>query len=412
MRPSHMREVGDATRGLAVTGVRARAFVAIGVVTIAVLWMTGCSSVPTDASVRPSAEQDPKLASVEFRLVSLGEVAWDGFTMPVVAHDGSAIAVQLDSVPDWATRLGTTDAPKRNAGIVTIHPIEPGGLGVPRSMGPDLLLGRSWIDGDGGGALVEEPQPGGARRLGVLSLADGTVQWLLEDGATNAGAWIACRNDRILMTWCRRAHGSRAWSVEQAAFERTRGAWVPCADGAGPAIAPVEGVEWSGPCLVDGVLTVIQVRDGVLRAMAFDASPARSEPSPLQGAVLSMRGTREMAWQCVSALGPTCTTGSTVLLYHPRFSRLAAWSPWSEAAPTLLPEGTTGMLGCGRHCLWSSGDRVWACLGPAPDPARRVLVAEGTWILLGAHGESALLARPRGRSLRIYRMTFAPPGSN
>lgn len=371
--------------------------------------LVGCSGGPPSAPVRPSTEQDPKLAAVEFGLVALGDVAWDGFTMPVVAGDGSAIAVQTDSVPDWPTRLGTTDTPKRNAGTVALHAVEPGGLGAPRTLGPDLFLGRCWIDGAGGGALIEEPQPGGARRLGVMSPIDGAVQWLLEDGATNAGAWAVAHEDRIVITWCRRAAGARAWSVEQSSFERIRESWLPCADGAGPSIAPVDGVEWSGPCMIDGVLTAIQVRDGVLRAMAFDASPARSEPAPLQGAVLSMRGTREMAWQCVSALGPTCTAGSTSLLYHPRFGRLATWSPRTDDAPTLLPEGTTGMLSCGRQCLWSTDDRVWACSGATPDPSRRVLVAEGTWILLHAQGQTALLARPNGRLLRIYRMTFAPP---
>lgn len=391
------------------TGSMPQAFVALGIVAAVQAWLPGCSSAPSGVGVRPSSEQDPKLAAIEFGLVALGDVAWDGFTMPVVAGDCSSIAVQTDSVPDWPTRLGTTDTPKRNAGTVALHAVEPGGLGAPRTLGPDLFLGRCWIDGAGGGALIEEPQPGGARRLGVMSPIDGAVQWLLEDGATNAGAWAVAHEDRIVITWCRRAAGARAWSVEQSSFERIRESWLPCADGAGPSIAPVDGMEWSGPCMIDGVLTAIQVRDGVLRAMAFDASPARSEPAPLQGAVLSMRGTREMAWQCVNALGPTCTSGSTSLLYHPRFGRLATWSPRTDEAPTLLPEGTTGMLSCGRQCLWSTGDRVWACSGATPDPSRRVLVAEGTWILLHAQGQTALLARPNGRSLRIYRMTFALP---
>lgn len=403
--------MGVAAGRVAATGSMPRAFVALGILAAVHVWLGGCSSAPSGLGVRPSSEQDPKLAAVEFGLVSLGDVAWDGFTMPVVAGDGSAIAVQTDSVPDWPTRLGTTDAPKRNAGTVAMHAVEPGGIGAPRSIGPDLLLGRAWIDGAGGGALVEEPQPGGARRLGVMPPTDGAVQWLLEDGATNAGAWAAAHDDRIVITWCRRAAGARSWSIEQSSFERVQEGWLPCADGAGPSIAPVDGIEWSGPCMIDGVLTAIQVRDGMLRAMAFDASPARSEPAQLQSAVLSMRGTREMAWQCVSALGPTCTTGSTPLLYHPRFSRLAMWNPRVEEAPTLLPEGTTGMLACERHCLWTSSDRIWACAGSTPNPTRRVLVAEGTWILLHARGQSALLARPNGRSLRIYRLTFAPPRS-
>jgi hypothetical protein len=381
----------------------------LGAVLLAQVWLAGCAGTPPGAGLRPSSEQDPKLAAVEFGLVSLGDVSWDGFTMPVVAGDGRAVAVQVDSVPDWPTRLGTTDAPKRHAGTVAIHPIEAGGLGAPRSLGPDLLLGRSWVDGAGGGALVEQPQPGGGRRLGVMSSEAGTVQWLLEDGATNVGAWVVRSADGMVMTWCRRAAGARAWSVEQAAFERVRDDWLPRAQGAGPSIAPVDGVEWSGPCLIDGVLTAIQVRDGVLRAMAFDASSARSEPALLHGAVLSMRGTREMAWQCVNALGPTCATDAQALLFHPRFNRLATWSPRTQDAPTLLPEGTTGMLPCGHHCLWTSNDRVWACSGPIPEPSRRVLVSEGTWMLLHAQGRSALLARPDGRSLRIYRLTFAPP---
>ena len=396
--------------GISATGsIVAPGFGAVWAVVLATL--AGCSGGPPSTLVRPSSEQDPKLAAVEFGLVALGDVAWDGFTMPVVAGDASAIAVQVDSVPDWPTRLGTTDAPKRNSGTVALHAVEPGGLRAPRTLGPDLFLGRCWIDGAGGGALIEEPQPGGARRLGVMSPFDGSVQWLLDDGATNAGAWVTGHGDRIVVTWCRRAPGAWSWSVEQAPFERGHEGWLPCADGAGPSIAPVDGVEWSGANLIDGVLTAIQVRDGVLRAAAFDASPARSEPAPLQTAVLSMRGTREMAWQCVNALGPTCTSGSTSLLYHPRFSRMATWDPRTDEAPTLLPEGTTGMVRCEHHCLWTSSDRVWACSGPTPDPARRVLVAEGTWILLHAQGTSVLLARPNGRSLRIYRLTFAPPRS-
>jgi hypothetical protein len=418
MPPSHprVRAAGagrdaahDAGHRLNTAGLVERVLVALGVAVVTQFLLIGCSGIPAVSGVRPSSEQDPKLASVEFELVVLGDIKWDGFTMPVVACDASAIAVQTDSVPDWPTRIGTTDAPKRNAGTVALHALESGGLGAPRTLGPDLLLGRCWIDGAGGGALIEEPQPGGARRLGVMSPIDGSVQWLLDDGSTNAGAWVTGLGDRVVVSWCRRAPGARSWSVEQAAFERTREWWLPCADGAGPSIAPVDGVEWSGVNLIDGVLTAIQVRDGVLRAAAFDASPARSEPAPLQTAVLSMRGTREMAWQCVNALGPTCTTGSNSLLYHPRFSRIATWHPQTDEAPTLLPEGTTGMVQCENHCLWTSADRVWACSGPTPDPARRVLVAEGTWILLRAKNSSALLARPHGRSLRIYRLTFAPP---
>ena len=158
--------------------------------------------------------------------------------------------------------------------------------------------------------------------------------------------------------------------------------------------------------MADGLLTAVQLRDGVLRLLAFDASPARTEPALVRSSVLSMRGTREAAWQCIDALGPTCRVDDRIVFLHPKFGRLATWAPRTEDAPTLLPEGTAGLLRCGEYCLWSTGDRVWACRGPAPDPARRVLVAEGTWILLHAAPGSALLGRPHGRALRIFRVNF------
>ncbi|MFZ9689610.1 MAG: hypothetical protein ACO3DS_07205 [Phycisphaerales bacterium] len=366
----------------------------------------GCDSTPSLPTIRPSAEQDPRLAAIEFGLVSLGEAPWDGFTMPVVAGDGSAIAVQEDSVPDWSVRLGTADSSPAGCGSVALHAITPGGLRPAVPTAPRLLLGRCWIDGPSGGVLVEQPQDGGGRRLGVLSSVDGSVQWLLDDGATNTRAWVEPDGDRIVIGWCRRAAGTRSWSVDQAAFDRRSGAWMPCADGAGPAVGAVEGVSWGGPCMADGLLTAVQVRDGVLRLLAFDASPARTEPALVRSSVLSMRGTREAAWQCIDALGPTCRVDDRIAFLHPKFGRLATWAPRTEDAPTLLPEGTAGLLRCGEYCLWSTGDRVWACRGPAPDPARRVLVAEGTWILLHAAPGSALLGRPHGRALRIFRVNF------
>lgn len=373
---------------------------------------TGCGSTPSLPAIRPSAEQDPRLAAVEFGLVSLGEAPWDGFTMPVVAGDASAIAVQADSAPDWPTRLGTGDAPAQRCGSVAVHPIGAGGLGKPTTAGPDLLLGRCWLDGPHGGVLVEQPLAGGARRLGLLAASDGGVQWLLDDGSANTGAWIAPHGERILLTWCRRSPGTTAWSIDQAAFDRRGDAWTPCADGAGPALAAAAGVEWTGPCVVDGLLTALQLRDGVLRLIAFDASEARSEPALVRSTLLSMRGTREAAWQCVNGLGPTCSVGGELAFLHPRFNRLARWSPRTADAPTLLPEGTTGILRCGEHCLWSTGDRVWACRGSEPDPSRRVLVAEGTWILMHAGNDLAILAKPAGRALRVYRLNFVKAPSS
>lgn len=383
-----------------------------GAACAALLALAGCGAPPSLVPPRPSDVQDPRLPSVEFSLRALGDVPWDGFTIPVVATDGSFVAVQTDSVPDWPSRLGTSDTPVRRCGSVTIRPISDAGIGPGTTVGPELLLGRCWVGGPHGGVVVESPADGGARRLGVLAPGAAEPRWLLDDGATNAGAWAVPMDDRLLLVWCRRSPGRREWSLEQAVFEWSGTEWLPCAAGAGPSLSADSGTAWSGPCLVEGLVTAIAYRDGVLRLTAHDASPQRSAPALVRDATLTMRGTREAGWQSVSALGSTCLSDGRLVLLHPQFSRLAVWSPASQAAPVLMPEGTIGMVAANGRCLWATRESVWVCAGNEPDRDRRILVANGTWILLHADGDHALVARPQGDALRLYRIGFidrSPP---
>ncbi len=328
--------------------------------------------------------------------------------MPVVSDDGRWCAVQRDSVPDWGTRTGTSHEPKARAGTVDLYELLPRGVSAPQSHGPNCLLGRCAVIGESTAFVVEEPRPDGARRLGLVRPTE-EIEWLLDDGASNSCAWVTAAPGAVHAVWCRRAPGARWPGIEQAMFSRRDDGWMLEPLAAGPGIPATEGVEWSGPVISDGVLSAIQLRDGVLRAASFDASAARAEAIPTQSAILSMRGTRDMAWQSVAALGPACLQGSTVGLMHPKFGRLAFWDPRVGAAPNLAPMGASGVARSGHRTLWSTADRLWVCDGALPDEAGSIMVAEGLWLPLQTRGEDAIVARPMGRALRLYRLSFVAP---
>ncbi|MGQ0627284.1 MAG: hypothetical protein ACT4PL_04190 [Phycisphaerales bacterium] len=112
---------------------------------------------------------------------ALGEIGYDGLTLPLCSPDGRYIVTQVDQAPTWPMILAepTREAPvvraRQRVYDLSMQPptwVEPASPGLG-----GVLLGRS---ADARGYLVEAPRPDGARWIGRVGWISGEVEWLIQ----------------------------------------------------------------------------------------------------------------------------------------------------------------------------------------------------------------------------------------
>jgi hypothetical protein len=115
----------------------------------------------------------------------MGEVTYDGLSLPIVSPDGNHLAVHQGEAPDWPALLAEPEAETPPNGRVVLFDRTDKGF-TPRSLAPDaaaklqgLLLGR---DASNEGVLVESIEGAGTRRVGILSWTTGAIRWLTPQG--------------------------------------------------------------------------------------------------------------------------------------------------------------------------------------------------------------------------------------
>jgi len=134
---------------------------------------------PTDPAASTSSQ-----AKVE--MLPLGQVAYDGLTLPLVSPDGRWLAAQVGSPPSDAAILGLPGALMPADSKILIYDLTARPLSlVAEVREPGLRLGRS---ADATGFLVESPTPDGTRRLGFVSWRSAEVRWIVSDDWCNAHA--------------------------------------------------------------------------------------------------------------------------------------------------------------------------------------------------------------------------------
>lgn len=385
--------------------------------------VAACASAPapppvatTSARDEPRQPPEPGIGAtrvtageIQYSFVALGRATHDGFTLPVTDPAGSHIAVQERSAADWPTILAALDSGAPEAGTIALHAIRDGRLVRTSGVGPDLLLGRMAVAGGASwglpdGVLVESPRLDGSRWIGILP-------WDAGDGEASSAAvrWVAS-DARVHAFAAAGPSGWLAWSVRDRGEPRFSLA-IRGPDGALRIAEPPDGASLVAPTFSsDGRhLFALRVGDGTLAAVAYPMPPpsnpaAMARWRPLAELPLSWRADEKTAYQSVVPLGASAqSSDGCLILFHPRFGRIATWSPASSAVSLASADSVAATdLGNG---IFAVGSRARLAVEPAPQPggatdARSgISVVEAAWV-------------PRGPSLRDGRaVVIVRPGS-
>ncbi len=291
----------------------------------------------------PIATPVPSNASMtsrlNFRLLPLGTVPYDGQVLPLISPDGQYGAVEQGDAPTWPTLLAQPDAthsPGTRVGIFNLKqtpmrevvPAEP----LPRG----VVLGRS---SDSRGCLVEWPRPDGSRWIGRAVWAGTKMEWLVQGSDVNAHAVIG--PDGTLAYTHRAVGGVRSELV------------VNTPEGASLVFAPPDG-SCCFPIIAPGgrvVCTLVLSNSGLeivaLRVKNADGTRPRSFGPPLASRVLSSSGDLTLAYQTVAGVPCAPVDGAkepvgaeeAVLFFHPGLQRMAAFW-WRDGAIMPLTAGS------------------------------------------------------------------------
>ena len=291
----------------------------------------------------PIATPVPSSASLtsrlNFRLLPLGTVSYDGQVLPVISPDGLLMAVEQGDAPTWPTLLAQPDAthsPGTRVAIFNLKqtpmrevvPVDP----LPRG----VILGRT---GDSRGCLIEWPRPDGSRWIGRAVWAGARVEWLVQGPEVNAHAVVGPDGT---LAYTRRAVGAVRSELV-----------VSTPEGQSLVFAPPEG-SCSFPIIAPGgrvVCTLVLSSSGLeivaLRVKNADGTRPRSFGPPLASRVLSTTGDLTLAYQTVAGVPSAPVEGTkepagadeAILFYHPGLQRMAAFW-WRDGAIMPLTAGS------------------------------------------------------------------------
>ncbi len=350
-------------------------------------------------AVAPIPAQPGVSQEAVFSLKRLGEVPYDGFSLPLVSPDGSMAAIQSANSAQWPILLG--EGAGTPLAKVTIVPLHASGLApLTEADGASLLLGRSV---DAAGFLVEAPQADGSRWIGKVAWTGGAPAWLVRDDFINAHASASSTG---LLAWSRRAREGTGFSL----------AIAPIVEGScGPVcmVESVRGASWHAPTFSgDGrTLYALRLDDGVLAACAFPVVDGRIE-TPSATMELSARADARTAYQTLTALRCARTTRGSLALHHPRFARMAIWDA-DENSVALASPGSVALadLQDGR-LLCTSATRLAIEPSPSRSKATEASVAlallDAVWIPVSlAPDGTVLIVHPIAGHLEFAEFRLA-----
>lgn len=315
------RPRGDASRAPAWARLRAALLVAT-------LSVAGC----TATEQVDESEPDPFAGlhfegGTPFATQSLGSLLTDRFTLPLVAPDGHSVAYVIGETPDWSARLGLPGAKPPTESAVAVDVVSPDSRPARIAIVDDVVtLGRSaTLEG----FLVEAPREDGSRDVGLVDWIDGSIEWLLDDGAVHAMATIGPRGG---FAWCRRMPDSLAFDL----VIRAAGGDVVIA-------APTDGT-WLLPTFSSDESRVFafSLRGGTLRLASIRVIPG-GKPIVVELESIATGATPVTAYQTINAIdgaipGPG-QPGEAFVFYHPRDRRAALWLD-DERRMVLFPNGS------------------------------------------------------------------------
>ncbi len=289
---------------------------AAGALLSAILWGAACTTTTRPAAPAPLPPVQPVPGvivdrAVRFDLRPLGSIPSDGVTMPVLSPDGRYLAVQTGVAPDIRAALARPGARPPLASRIALYRVDPRGIVRLGETDGGLVLGRS---ADRRGFLIESVRPDGARWIGRVDWSTREIEWLVQDGNVNA---FAVLGDDGTLAYATRGLTERNFDL------------VVRRDGRAARLAGDGTRSYLFPTLSEDGTRVyaLALRDGILEFLAADPSSTESMTQSASRALVTDRGSDELALHMVSAQGARgASEGGDWIVFHRELASLIRWN--------------------------------------------------------------------------------------
>lgn len=285
---------------------------------------------------------------------TIGTVPYDGMVLPIVSPDGRRLATQTGDPPPWPTLLAALGAPPSPRTRVEVYDItvSPPKAIRPRAQLPGgLLLGRG---ADARGFLVEAPQPDGTRRIGRVSWADASLEWLTDASAVHAFAALDAHGQLVCS---RRAPDEPQFRLAIA------GTPVDLTPGASTLLPAYDASAGVYTMFVEGPMGLeVQVRSA---SVGMGGTPTHDALQLLARRTLADDGGAPTAYQAAEPMraaaptDPALGNAPGVLLFYPGARRMVVLDP---ASAEFVPLARDSIAGC-----WAPDGAGWGVLLTTPD---------------------------------------------
>jgi hypothetical protein len=284
-------------------------------------------------------------------------VPYDDHALPLLSPDGRFAATETGVGPRWETAVADPGCPGHDATRVEIYALDYETLVAPAppptlvaALPGPLLLGRG---GDQRGFLVEQHNRDDSRWIGMADWRSGQIDWLVQDGATNAFATIGPLGQ---LAWSRRSSPGGHFDLV-----------VRGGDGREWTIATGDDwlfPTWSGRS--EG-LFVFVLRAGRLALGHATARNVSSFQQSLKTMDLIQTGaTVDDAYRAVVSQ-PLVVTGiepreDELAFFHPALDRSALWRPHAMRIRDVnyfIDRSYTAVIDQTNFALVSTEDRLW-----------------------------------------------------
>ncbi|MFG0283664.1 MAG: hypothetical protein ACF8R7_04520 [Phycisphaerales bacterium JB039] len=376
------------------------------------------AEIPTGPITEPALDSTMS-THVRVAVTPLGEVAYDGQTLPVLSPDGRFAACQTGRAPVWDTLLAGDggDIPLRSE--ITIYDLtgeRARAVAPAEALPAGLVLGRA---ADSTGFLIESPRPDGSRWIGRIGWLSGRIEWLVRSADVCAHA-IFGPGETLIYT--RRPVGGvqaelamrlpggaeRRLNSQEASYSMP--VWTGDPDLIYAAEASAEGM---------GIVAVRAVRSG----------PGQ-EVSAL-GTIITRRIITASTDPVVAyqALSPAQSVASAdealppLAFFHPAMERMVVLDSRSGRITPLAPQSIAAAPAdqSGYFCTTPRGLVYWALPGALeawsnqrtqPDPEARVLAEPYVVRRTSDAGRPMTLIGPARDALRLKLATMALAGDD
>jgi len=351
---------------------------------------------------------------VRVAVTPLGEIEYDGQTLPLTSPDGRFAACQTGRSPTWETLLAGPAAEVPGRSELAIYTL--GGAGGDRvrrvvpaePLPPGLVLGRA---ADDTGFLVESPRPDGSRWIGRVNWLSGRLSWLAPSEDACAHAVFGPEGSLV---YTRRPVGAEGSDLVLRMADGTESALAAGGSYAMPVWTGDPELVYAAQTSADGVAIV-----GVRVRRAGPAQEVGGLGQVVTRRVIARASDAVIGYQALSPVYSASAEGerglAPLVFFHPSMERMALLDPISGRVTGLAPKSISAAAGAdgrGYYCTTPRGLVYWALpqalemwsdQRAQPDPELRVLAEPYVPRTVREKGRTLLI----GPSRHALRLTVA-----